>query len=117
MIILLLLLPLPLLAGPSSNWNYQLSNSYSRASAKSSNGASELTLTVYCELGKGLNIGIGPLDKKLNEDGTIFVDWQVDDQRSSGEIWYPLRGFGEYPNYTDDPVIFGRILAKSRKLV
>ncbi len=57
------------------------------------------------------------LNKQLNEDGTLFVDWQVDEQKSNGEIWYPVRGYTKYPNYVDDPVIFARLLAKSRKLV
>ena len=116
-LLIILFLPCLLSAGPLTPWYYQKSDTYSFTSAKSLNKLSILNLSIYCESGKGLNIGIGPLNKELNEDGTIFVDWQIDEQRSSGEIWYPIRGYSEYPNYTDDPVIFTRLLAKAKKLV
>ena len=112
-----ILLPSLISAGPLPSWHYERNDSYSLTSAEGRNSSSQLELFIYCETGKELNIGIGPLDKELNEDGTIFVNWQVDDQKGKGEIWYPVRGYSEYPNYTDDPVIFARLLAKAKKLV
>ena len=114
---IIVLVPALLSSGPLTHWHYKRSNTFSYTYAPNNNNNSKLILAVYCESGKGLNIGIGPLDKELNEDGTIFVNWQIDEQKSSGEIWYPIRGFSEYPNYNDDPVIFGRLLSKSKDLV
>jgi len=116
-LLLFILLPCLISAGTLPSWHYQRSGTFSFTSAEGRNISSKIKLSVYCESGKGLNIGIGPLDKELNEDGTIFVNWHVDDQRSSGEIWYPIRSYREYPNYTDDPVIFARLIAKANKLV